>query len=285
MKTYCRPFKRGVSWRSQNFGANATIYGPHTGTDDAANIGTPVHAAGDGFIEWAGEFDDTYHDNLLWLLRMGGNIAVLNCGDAEPTFVYGHLHSFAVKRGDWVRKGQVIAYSGNTGFATTGAHLHTEAVPPGYVLAGVHLGRVNPDIYLTEWPEDLQAITYQSTPEQPKEWDEMASREDLKAALREVLTEAPVLDTIALAVLKRPCHLVNPVTGKIEGTTTLATKINWQAFNFAQLGNAIAAVGGEVVEVSDLIKTTHIDVPDGGVPVGPSLLVPVEEPAAEKAAE
>jgi murein DD-endopeptidase MepM/ murein hydrolase activator NlpD len=153
--SYCKPFKQGVSWRSQNFGDNATIYGPHSGNDDAAPIGTPVHAAGDGYIEWAGEFDDTYLDNLLWLLKMGGNIAVLNCGANAPSFVYGHMDRFTVKRGDWVRKGQVIGYSGNTGTATTGAHLHTEAIPPGYALNSPMLGRVNPDRYLTEWPEDV----------------------------------------------------------------------------------------------------------------------------------
>jgi murein DD-endopeptidase MepM/ murein hydrolase activator NlpD len=107
--SYCRPFERKlydlrVVWRSQNFGDNATIYGPHSGNDDAAPVGTAVHAAGDGYIDWAGEFDDTYADNLLWLLKMGGNILVLNCGADKPSFVYGHMHSFTVKRGDWVRK-------------------------------------------------------------------------------------------------------------------------------------------------------------------------------------
>lgn len=154
-KTYCRPLKRGDSWRSQNFGENATQYGPHSGNDEACNSGTPVHAAGDGVIEWAGEFDDSYEDNLLWLLRMGGNVAVLNCGDDEPSFVYAHLSTFYVRPGDTVKKGQVIALSGNTGYATTGAHLHVEAIPPGYVLNSPLLGRVNPDLYLTEWPEDL----------------------------------------------------------------------------------------------------------------------------------
>jgi len=178
---YCKPFKRGVSWRSQNFGDNATVYGPHSGNDEAAPIGTPVHAAGDGVVEWAGEFDDTYHDNLLWLLRMGGNILVLNCGDAEPSFVYGHLHSFTVKRGDRVRKGQVIGLSGNTGTATTGAHLHVEAIPPGYVLNSPLLGRVNPDIYLTEWPEDINtgSLSYASETIKPltPEGDELSAQE------------------------------------------------------------------------------------------------------------
>lgn len=156
MKTYCKPLKRGASWRSQNFGDNKTKYGPHSGNDEACNIGTPVYAAGDGVIEWAGEFDESYADNLLWLLRMGGKILVLNCGDNEPSFVYAHLSKFHVKAGDRVSKGQLIADSGNSGSATTGAHLHIECIPPGYVLNSPLLGRVNPDKYLTEWPEDVK---------------------------------------------------------------------------------------------------------------------------------
>lgn len=155
MKTYCKPFVRGASWRSQNFGDNLTIYGPHSGNDEAVPVGTPVHAAGDGVIEFAGEFDDTYADNLLWLVRMGGNVLVLNCGDVDPSFVYAHLHSFTVRPGDTVTKGQVIALSGNTGTATTGAHTHVECIPPGYNLNSYLLGRVNPDLFLTEWPEDI----------------------------------------------------------------------------------------------------------------------------------
>lgn len=162
-KTYCKPLKRGASWRSQNFGASSTIYGPHSGNDEACNIGTPVHAAGDGVVEFAGVFDDTYADNLLWLHKMGGNVLVLNCGDDEPSFVYAHLNKFHVKQGDRVSKGQHIADSGNSGTATTGAHLHVEAIPPGYNLNSHLLGRVNPDFYMTEWPEDVKVIQTHST--------------------------------------------------------------------------------------------------------------------------
>ena len=154
-KTYCKPLKRGDSWRSQNFGDNTTIYGPHSGNDEACNVGTRVHAAGDGVIEWAGEFDNSYADNMFWLLDMGGNVAVLNCGDDEPTFIYAHLSTFYVRPGERVKKGQVIALTGNSGYATTGPHLHVEAMPPGYVLNSYLLGRVNPDKYLTEWPENI----------------------------------------------------------------------------------------------------------------------------------
>lgn len=170
MTTYCRPFKRGVSWRSQNFGANPNngTNGPggHSGNDEACPIGSEVHAAGDGVVEYAGQFDDTYADNLLWLIDFGGNILVLNCGDNEPTFIYAHLSKFLVKPGDRVRKGQVVALSGNSGTRSTGPHCHNEAIPPGYVLNSPTLGRVNPDVYLTEWPEDIQgaaAIAPQST--------------------------------------------------------------------------------------------------------------------------
>jgi hypothetical protein len=158
MNTYCKPFKRGHSRRTQNYASNPGGYNPptgHTGNDEAAPTGTPVHAAGDGVIEYAGTFDDSYHDNFLWLLHYGGNIIVLNCGDNEPSFVYAHLDSFTVKPGQRVTKAQVIGYSGNTGAATTGPHLHVEAIPAGYVLNSPNLGRVNPDRYLTEWPEDV----------------------------------------------------------------------------------------------------------------------------------
>lgn len=179
--SYCRPFKRGVSWRSQNFADNPNNgtngAGGHTGNDDAAPIGSEVHAAGDGVIEYAGQFDDTYADNLLWLIDFGGNILVLNCGDAEPTFVYAHLSRFLVKPGDRVRKGQVIALSGNSGTRTTGPHLHNEAIAPGYVLNGPTLGRVNPDLYLTEWPDDVGGIAAMGESIKPIQEDDVSAQE------------------------------------------------------------------------------------------------------------
>lgn len=184
MTTYCRPFKRGVSWRSQNFGDNPNNgtngAGGHTGNDDAAPIGSEVHAAGDGVVEYAGQFDETYADNLLWLIDFGGNILVLNCGDDEPTFVYAHISRFLVKPGDRVRKGQVIALSGNSGTRTTGPHCHNEAIAPGYMLNSPTLGRVNPDLYLTEWPDDIGDIAAMGSATTPlSEEDDMATPEQI----------------------------------------------------------------------------------------------------------
>ena len=83
----------------------------------------------------------------------------------------------------------------------------------------------------------------------PKEWDEMATRDEVKAAaaeaIREVLDDPAVIDKIALAVLKRDCYLVDPSgeTGEIVGTTSLAKKVNWMAHNDAQILKAIVGSG------------------------------------------
>lgn len=87
---------------------------PHTGTDFAAPTGTPVHAASDGTVEFVGVHGG--YGNLV-ILRHAGGI----------TTYYGHLSRFAsgLKRGSHVSQSDVIAYVGQTGWAT-GPHLHYE---------------------------------------------------------------------------------------------------------------------------------------------------------------
>ena len=86
----------------------------HKGVDYAAPIGTPVRAAGDGRVLFAG--------------RRGGygNLVELDHSRGITT-VYGHLSRFArgLRVGERVAQGQVIAYVGMTGLAT-GPHLHYE---------------------------------------------------------------------------------------------------------------------------------------------------------------
>jgi murein DD-endopeptidase MepM/ murein hydrolase activator NlpD len=86
----------------------------HQGVDYAAPIGTPVRAAGDGVVRFAG-------------VRGGyGNLVELEHGHGITT-VYGHLSRFAhgTHAGARVTQGTVIAYVGMTGLAT-GPHLHYE---------------------------------------------------------------------------------------------------------------------------------------------------------------
>jgi len=86
----------------------------HLGVDYAARRGTPVHAAGSG--------------RIIYAARMGsyGNLIKIRHADGYETR-YAHLKSFrrGIRRGKYVKKGQVIAYVGTTG-RSTGPHLHFE---------------------------------------------------------------------------------------------------------------------------------------------------------------
>jgi len=158
---YLLPFNRNIP-RTQDFGNiqnNAIIKGgPHGGDDYGTPVGTPVRAAGNGVIDYAGVFDDSYADNYAWNTSMAGLLVWLNCGDNEPSFEYGHLSRVLVKQGDRVKRGQVIAITGNSG-GSTGPHCHVGCLPPGYDLNTPTFGRVNPRIYMTEYYEDIPTKT------------------------------------------------------------------------------------------------------------------------------
>jgi murein DD-endopeptidase MepM/ murein hydrolase activator NlpD len=86
----------------------------HKGVDYAAPTGTPVRAAGDGVIRYAGV--------------MGGYGNLIEIEHTHSiTTVYGHLSRFAhgTRPGAHVTQGTVIGYVGMTGLAT-GPHLHYE---------------------------------------------------------------------------------------------------------------------------------------------------------------
>ncbi|URC18061.1 endolysin [Arthrobacter phage Cole] len=160
--TYMYPFPRGVGWKSQVFGANPNngVNPPkgHTADDWAVDVGTPVHAAYDGIIRNSSWLTENYLENPWWLTRMGGDTLVLDAMDSQgrtdnmPTFVYAHLSDSTAPVGAVVRKGDVIGYTGNTGTATTGPHLHMEVLPPGWDWNNGTYGRVNPEWWLDEYP-------------------------------------------------------------------------------------------------------------------------------------
>ena len=86
----------------------------HKGVDYAAPQGTPVRAAGDGRVRYAGPKGGY------------GNVIELE-HSASVVTVYGHLSRFAhgIHVGTHVTQGYVIGYVGMTGLAT-GPHLHYE---------------------------------------------------------------------------------------------------------------------------------------------------------------
>ncbi|HEY1283269.1 MAG TPA: peptidoglycan DD-metalloendopeptidase family protein [Steroidobacteraceae bacterium] len=93
----------------------------HKGVDYAAPIGTPVRAAGDGRVVFAGKKGG--YGNVVEIAHTRGVVTV-----------YGHLSRFAsgTRLGQRVSQGSVIAYVGMSGLAT-GPHLHYE-----YRVNGVH---------------------------------------------------------------------------------------------------------------------------------------------------
>lgn len=85
----------------------------HQGIDLPAPIGTPVRAAADGKVVYSGHGMKGY-----------GNVVVLKHA-WEISTVYAHNSVILVKMGERVKKGQIIARVGKTGWAT-GPHLHFE---------------------------------------------------------------------------------------------------------------------------------------------------------------
>ncbi|NLY03397.1 MAG: peptidoglycan DD-metalloendopeptidase family protein [Campylobacter sp.] len=85
----------------------------HDGIDLRASIGTPAYATADGFVKFAGD-SGTGYGNLV--------IIVHNFG-FETRFA--HMQSVVKRVGEWVKKGTLIGYTGNTGYST-GPHLHYE---------------------------------------------------------------------------------------------------------------------------------------------------------------
>ena len=84
----------------------------HRGIDLRARYGSPLLAPADGVVLYTGT--KTEYGNVLIVLH-GSGIAT----------VYGHLWKFAVQPWQRVSRGQLLGYTGNTGFST-GPHLHFE---------------------------------------------------------------------------------------------------------------------------------------------------------------
>ena len=85
----------------------------HFGIDIVVKDGTPVFASAGGFVVFSG-----YTNNY-------GHIIILNHSDGYLS-IYKHCSVILKKEREFVRQGELIAQSGNSGLATTGPHLHFE---------------------------------------------------------------------------------------------------------------------------------------------------------------
>ncbi len=92
-------------------------YALHSGLDIATRENTEIYSAYDGVVVGA-----EYHE-------INGNYIVIKHSDTLKT-TYNHCNKLLVKEGEKVKKGDVIALVGATGYAT-GNHLHFEVLLNG----------------------------------------------------------------------------------------------------------------------------------------------------------
>jgi murein DD-endopeptidase MepM/ murein hydrolase activator NlpD len=99
---------------------------PHHGVEFPNAQGTPVLAAADGLVAYAGNDKNTL---LSWITNYYGNVVVLVHqvpGLTKPVYtLYAHLFKVGVERSQRVKAGDVIGRVGATG-AAIGSHLHFE---------------------------------------------------------------------------------------------------------------------------------------------------------------
>ncbi|WP_104750004.1 M23 family metallopeptidase [Helicobacter cynogastricus] len=126
----------------------------HTGVDLSTPIDTPVYATANGVVGLAGRGWNGGYGRLIKLYHPFG----------FKTY-YAHLHKIVVKDGEFVKKGQLIAYSGSSGMST-GPHLHYEVRFMDKPINPIHFIRWNMknfDFIFTQerniaWPSLLTTI-------------------------------------------------------------------------------------------------------------------------------
>jgi murein DD-endopeptidase MepM/ murein hydrolase activator NlpD len=90
----------------------------HEGCDFTAPLGTPIYATGNGTVTTL-EYGD----------RGYGNFVMITHGYGYQT-LYGHMSRVKTKRGQQVKRGDIIGYVGSTG-KSTGPHCHYEVIKNG----------------------------------------------------------------------------------------------------------------------------------------------------------
>ncbi len=264
--------------------------GIHSGNDYAYSSGGRIHkdavAMADGVVIWA---DDTR--KLGWPNRFyfnpdfdrtdntdhsAGIAVVLEHWFGMTT--YCHLEHTPLNIGDTVKRRQYVGDVGQTGFSY-GKHLHAELILNDHDFNSVTGGRADLNKYMV--------AEVAAPKEEEKDWFDMASKADLEEVVRRIVKEElqtmkpgvagrhhngeyynvfmenlknllinpGVMDVQALHLLKRPINLIDPSakTGKVTGTTNLATKANWEAYNFQKNLNMLLEVAAKL--------NAHIDPP------------------------
>jgi murein DD-endopeptidase MepM/ murein hydrolase activator NlpD len=100
----------GYGWRTDPFTKKRR---KHYGMDFSAKRGTPIYATGDGIVKRADNRSSGYGRHI----RIDHGFGYVS--------LYAHLNKYNVKRGQKVKRGEIIGYVGNTG-RSVAPHLHYE---------------------------------------------------------------------------------------------------------------------------------------------------------------
>ena len=108
----------------------------HSGMDFSAKSGTPIYATGDGTIHKVRKSRRGY-----------GNYVVIKHGYGYKT-LYAHMTKYIVRKGQKVKRGEIIGYVGSTG-TSVAPHLHYEVHKDGKKINPVNFyyNDLNPEEY------------------------------------------------------------------------------------------------------------------------------------------
>lgn len=115
----------------------------HSGIDFSTNLNAEIYATGDGVVDI---------DKTQWGY---GKMVTIDHGYGYKS-MYAHLNRFAVRKGQKVKRGQLIGYAGSTG-KSTGIHLHYELRKDDVPIDPIHF------FFNDLTPEQYEQILEQST--------------------------------------------------------------------------------------------------------------------------
>ena len=131
----------GYGWRTDPFTKKMRR---HFGMDFSAVKGTPVYASGDGKVKRADNRSAGYGKHI----RIDHGFGYVS--------LYAHLNDYNVRRGQNVKRGELIGYVGNTG-RSVAPHLHYEILKDGKKINPINF------YYGNLSPEEYNALVIQAT--------------------------------------------------------------------------------------------------------------------------
>ncbi|OUT95880.1 MAG: peptidase M23 [Flammeovirgaceae bacterium TMED32] len=119
----------------------------HPGVDFSLEVGNPVHATGNGKVKFTKSSLSGY-----------GKQVHIDHGFSYET-KYGHLDKILVKKGQRVKRGDIIGYSGHSG-KSTAPHLHYEVIKNGVKVNPIHY--FSRDLSAEEYEEILRLASIEN---------------------------------------------------------------------------------------------------------------------------